>query len=434
MIRRGLKVTLSACCAVVASAASWVGLAAVTPASMAAQLTAQSGSGSAQWNLNGSNSVDVGYDGQGFVYSVTFKQSGSSLSGTLDDPYYPTSGPISGTISGDSARFTFSYPSGSVQGTRTYTGSISQSGGVSGTWTQTGDESPDNGTWTLADTAVPGPSSSPTCDASYRTVVTDKAGFASVALAQLYSDKVTVTWCTNGSEVRILSSRQVPSVEKSGFSVPGAEIAALKFLGLGFGVTPATAPVPAIDNETSYASATASGLSFTGDFNLGADLVAFVSSTLGGSVAKGLAAEVAPLIRSGDLGRASKVLLKGWDALAAAFVSWADRHFDLPASWAAGLLENLPIEKIEDAVVKLTGTFVSVATQTLASLNRDPTVADVIDAMKQAIQQIASALDFPWVAWAPQITVTVRQVATVDVSGTKGFGITVEEPSWTTTP
>lgn len=107
-----------------------------------------------QWNLNGANEVDVAYDGISFVYSVTITQNGSCLSGTLDDPYYPTSGPISGTVSGDSITFTFSYPSGSIQGTRTYTGTISQPGVASGTWTQTGDESPDNGTWTLADKAT----------------------------------------------------------------------------------------------------------------------------------------------------------------------------------------------------------------------------------------------------------------------------------------
>jgi hypothetical protein len=108
----------------------------------------------AQWDLNGANEVDVAYDGTSFVYSATITQNGSCLGGTLDDPYYPTSGPISGTVSGDSITFTFSYPSGSIQGTRTYTGTISQSGVASGTWTQSGDESPDNGTWTLADKAT----------------------------------------------------------------------------------------------------------------------------------------------------------------------------------------------------------------------------------------------------------------------------------------
>jgi len=170
MMRRGPAVTLCACCAAVAMVVSGAGWAAATPASHAAQrtvgtepvLTSQSDPDSSRWNLNGANNIDVGYDGTSFVYSVTFTQTGSSLTGTLDDPYYTTSGPVSGTINGDSITLTFSYPSGSVQGTRTYTGTISQSGAVSGTWTQTGDESPDNGTWTLENNAVPSPSPSPT--------------------------------------------------------------------------------------------------------------------------------------------------------------------------------------------------------------------------------------------------------------------------------
>jgi hypothetical protein len=105
--------------------------------------------------VSGDNSVDVTYDGTDFVYSVTFVQSGSTLSGTLDDSYYPTSGSVSGTVSGDDITFTFAYPTGSIQGTRTYTGTISSAGAVSGTWTQTGSESPDNGTWGLARNAVP---------------------------------------------------------------------------------------------------------------------------------------------------------------------------------------------------------------------------------------------------------------------------------------
>jgi uncharacterized protein YlxW (UPF0749 family) len=165
MLGHGPKVRIWACCAVMATVVSGAGVAAAAPVSRAAQWTlsaSQADPSSSQWSVNGSNSVDVGYDGQSLVYSVTFTQSGSSLSGTLDDPYYPTSGPVSGSISGDSITFTFSYPSGSIQGTRTYTGTISQSGAISGTWTQTGDESPDNGTWSLANNAVAASSSPPT--------------------------------------------------------------------------------------------------------------------------------------------------------------------------------------------------------------------------------------------------------------------------------
>ena len=281
-------------------------------------------------------------------------------------------------------------------------------------------------------------SSSPSCDSSYLTVVTDNAGYAVAALPELYTDKVSVTWCTGsgGAYVRIVSVSQHPSVEQAGFSVSGAEIRALRFAGIGFGVTPATGPTPAIVNAADYATATASGLSFTGDFNLGADLVDFVSSELGGVIVKPLVAELVPLIRHGDLGRASKVLLRGWNSLAAAFSKWA-RNFGLPAILASSLKKDMPVEKIVDAVVNLTGTFVSVATQTLAAMNSNVTAQDVIDAVEHSIQRIADSLDYRWTAWAPQITVKVGPAALVhvDVSGKADLGITVdEEPSTTTTP
>jgi len=122
---------------------SGAGYAAAAPVSFAAQRTAGAVviPDSTRWDVSGDNSVDVTYDGTGYVYSVTFVESGSTLSGTLDDSYCPTSGPVSGTVSGDDLTFTFAYPAGSVQGTRTYTGTISSAGAVSGTWTQTGSES-----------------------------------------------------------------------------------------------------------------------------------------------------------------------------------------------------------------------------------------------------------------------------------------------------
>ena len=117
-----------------------------------------------QWNLNGSNTVNAVYLGKTFSYSVTFKQFGSCLSGSLTDSYYPTTGPIFGTVRGDDVTFSFKYPSGSIQGTRTFTGTIQprfrhshhrsfrfffQSGSVSGTWSETGSENA-SGTFTLA--------------------------------------------------------------------------------------------------------------------------------------------------------------------------------------------------------------------------------------------------------------------------------------------
>jgi hypothetical protein len=105
-----------------------------------------------QWNLKGRNQVEAVYQGSTFTYSVTFRQSGSCLTGTLTDPYFPTTGPISGTVSGNHVTFSFRYPSGSVQGTRTYSGTINRRGAVSGTWSQTGSQG-GGGTFTLAKNA-----------------------------------------------------------------------------------------------------------------------------------------------------------------------------------------------------------------------------------------------------------------------------------------
>src|SRR5580658_7523451 len=79
-----------------------------------------------QWNLNGHNKVEAVYQGATFTYSVTFRQFGSCLTGTLTDSLYPTSGPIFGTVNRNHVTFTFAYPSGSVQGTRTFSGTINR--------------------------------------------------------------------------------------------------------------------------------------------------------------------------------------------------------------------------------------------------------------------------------------------------------------------
>lgn len=105
-----------------------------------------------RWNLNGSNTIAAVYQGAVFNYTVTFRQNGSCLTGTLTDPYLPAtgpqSGPISGTIRGNTVTFSFTYPT-NVQGKRTYTGTISRQGAVSGSWSQTGTQVPNNGTWSL---------------------------------------------------------------------------------------------------------------------------------------------------------------------------------------------------------------------------------------------------------------------------------------------
>lgn len=104
------------------------------------------------WNLNGRNKVEAVYQGTTYTYKVTIKQFGSCLTGTLTDTYYqPTAatGPVFGTINRNHVTFSFTYPSGSVQGIRTYTGTINRWGAVSGNWTQTGSQG-GGGTFTLA--------------------------------------------------------------------------------------------------------------------------------------------------------------------------------------------------------------------------------------------------------------------------------------------
>jgi hypothetical protein len=101
-----------------------------------------------QWNLNGQNKIENYQFSTPLTYTVTFKQSGSCLSGTMTDPYYPTTGPVSGTVNGNHVTFFFTYPSGSIQGVRTFTGTISRRGAVSGTWTETGSENASS-TWSL---------------------------------------------------------------------------------------------------------------------------------------------------------------------------------------------------------------------------------------------------------------------------------------------
>ena len=125
-----------------------------------------------RWNFNGSNTVNAVFQGKTFPYSVTFRQFGSCLHGSLTDPFFGTSGttgPILGTVNGNDVTFAFQYPAGSVQGTRTFTGTVQpvwfrlwfrhhhhwvfrwvfRLGAVSGTWSETGSEN-GSGTFTLA--------------------------------------------------------------------------------------------------------------------------------------------------------------------------------------------------------------------------------------------------------------------------------------------
>ena len=112
-----------------------------------------------QWNLNGSNTVNAVFMGTTYSYSITFKQFGNCLSGTMTHSYYPTTGPIYGTVRGNHVTFSFTYPAGFIQGTRTFNGYITpvdrqwyrqghrwhfrglfRVGSVSGKWSDNGTE------------------------------------------------------------------------------------------------------------------------------------------------------------------------------------------------------------------------------------------------------------------------------------------------------
>ena len=129
------KTMLRTCAGLAVAAGLVVGGAGVANATTTSPTTAQSSHHPAcnpwareRWNLNGKNEVKAVYLGTTYTYSVTFRQSGSCLTGTLTDSYYPTTGPIWGTVNKNSVTFSFAYPSGSVQGTRTYTGTINRRG------------------------------------------------------------------------------------------------------------------------------------------------------------------------------------------------------------------------------------------------------------------------------------------------------------------
>jgi hypothetical protein len=109
------------------------------------------------WNFNGDNTVVATLHGSTMIfnYPVHFRQRGSCLRGTLTDPFFPTSGPIFGIVVRNFVRFSFRYPPGSVQGTRTFVGHvINRDGDVAGTWSETGSEN-GTGTWSLADDVRP---------------------------------------------------------------------------------------------------------------------------------------------------------------------------------------------------------------------------------------------------------------------------------------
>ena len=73
------------------------GVASAAPVSPAAHTTSSSRPSCnrfarEQWNLKGRNQVEAGYQGSTYTYSVTFRQSGSCLTGTLNRSVFPDHG------------------------------------------------------------------------------------------------------------------------------------------------------------------------------------------------------------------------------------------------------------------------------------------------------------------------------------------------------
>jgi hypothetical protein len=155
---RSISKTVLRTCAGLATAAALVvggaGVASAATTSPATHTSSHYGFGCnpyarEQWNLNGYNKVEAIYQGNTFTYPVTFKQYGGCLSGWLSDPGYPTSGPIYGSVYGNHVVFSFRYPSGSIQGTRTFNGYVNRWGYLSGYWYETGSEN-GSGSFSLA--------------------------------------------------------------------------------------------------------------------------------------------------------------------------------------------------------------------------------------------------------------------------------------------
>jgi hypothetical protein len=100
------------------------------------------------FDVNGANTILVPWVGT-YTYTVNFILTGTTLTGTLNDSYYPTGDqPLSGNVTGNAITFTYDYPSGSPQGTRTYTGTIDSTGQITGgEWSDSADLA--SGTWTV---------------------------------------------------------------------------------------------------------------------------------------------------------------------------------------------------------------------------------------------------------------------------------------------
>jgi hypothetical protein len=297
---------------------------------------------------------------------------------------------------------------------------------------ETGQFGDNSGSWTVQATRGPSePSPPPACAAAdHHTVVTEHAGVD--ALPELFTDKVALSWCAeSGSQPQIFLGSQSSSVEESGVSLSGILLALDNEAGLTFGVTPAAAPNPAIDNGQNSASITASGLSFHETLDLGQDLVAVIPA---GLLAK-VGAKLLPLLGSGQLARLSTQLSALWTQAVTAIAAALTKDFGLP-KWVAKFLADFGLGKIVDAVKNKEEKFAAQAITSLTALGSHPTLTSVVNALESVIKTAANALIFTTKLWGPRITVTVasgREPSVKDSGSYVGLWVDVQTPPPATT-
>lgn len=271
---------------------------------------------------------------------------------------------------------------------------------------ETGYFGDNSGSWTVHVTWQAAPPA-PCHAAQHQTTVTQHAGFPEIP--KLFTDAITLSWCggPGGNQPRILSSHQSAKVEESRYSdLSGILLKLYEVAGVTFGVTPATAPTPSIDNGANSAATTASGLAFYQSINVGHLILLLIPSSL---LAKaGL--KFLPFLRTGQIGRFRTQLRAALQALWSGAVkrlgSGLSQGFGLP-KWVAKLLADFGLGKLVTAAKDRDEKFVEQAILSLAALGSHPTLASVVGALQAAIKTATTALTSRTELWGPKITVTV---------------------------
>lgn len=97
-------------------------------------------------DVSGMYTIDVLYMGNHYQSDLTLTQTGNTIGGLFYSPYLPNALPVNGIVTGNNVMFSIDYGPGSIQGVRTFTGTINADGSLSGTWTETGSEA-GSGSW-----------------------------------------------------------------------------------------------------------------------------------------------------------------------------------------------------------------------------------------------------------------------------------------------